>query len=167
MLIIAFALGVGGVLLFAQSNLKDFGGLPGLVGIVSAAIGVFIGGWQILLAQEGSAEAKEAAIASQISAIQKSSDERDRYHEQLLADIKAQMSAIATHLNQHQQGLGHDGSLKLIFDLKDQVSKLEATVVVMTRQGEFSSKLGRLEKGQQSLVARVEHLEEAKHAPQS
>lgn len=159
MLIVAFALGVGGVFLFARVNIKDFGGLSGLVGIVSAAIGVFIGGWQIFLTQEGSAETKKEAIASQISAIQKSSDERDRHHEELLADIKAQIATISTHLSQHQQSLGHDGSIRQILDLTNKISQLEAAVAFQTRQGEFSNKLDRLARNYQSVSTKLEQVQ--------
>lgn len=144
LLVVAFALGVGGIFLFGKSNIKALGGLSGIVGIISTAIALLIGLWQIILTQQATGESKEAAIASQISALQKSSDERDRYHEQLLADIKAQIATISTHLEQHQQSLGHDGSIRQILDLTNKISQLEAMVAVQTRQGEFSGKLDRL-----------------------
>lgn len=151
LLVAGFALGAMGIILLSKISLKDFGGLSGLIGIMLASIGLLIGGWQILLSQETSHDAKEAAITASLTAIKKESDDRDRLHEQQLSDMKARLEAIAAHLDQHQQSLGHDGSLTHILNIKDHLSELKAVVAVLSRQGEVIAKLTRLERDIQAL----------------
>ena len=117
----------------------SFNELLNLSGIALGGIGALLGLWQAILAINASNDAKEASLQATLNDIRSSFNERDRHHDQRLADIQAQ-------LEQHQNSLGHTGALEQILQIKDQVSDLRAALAMATRQGEIFLKLERLEK---------------------
>jgi hypothetical protein len=127
-------------------DFKNTAELFNFIGIGLATVGAMLALWQVVLAINTANDTKEASLQSVLEGIRKESDDRDRHHDQRLADIQSQLASLSTQLELHQASLGHTGSLNQILAIKDQLSDVRAALAVSTRQGEIFLKLDRLEK---------------------